>query len=91
MNFKTFASASLFAVLSLGTIAAQAATAPMSDAGVMQYRYGDTLDIKKVLSVQDDQGNACGLVNTRMDYLDSKGQHQSVQYRTYATGGCHEN
>ncbi|AVD82841.1 DUF2790 domain-containing protein [Pseudomonas sp. SWI6] len=91
MNFKTFASASLFAVLSLGTIAAQGATAPMSDAGVMQYRYGDTLDIKKVLSVQDDQGNACGLVNTRMDYLDSKGQHQSVQYRTYATGGCHEN
>jgi len=44
-----------------------------------------------VLSVQDDQSNACGLVNTRMDYLDSHGQPQSVQYRTYATGGCHDN
>lgn len=91
MNVKTFVSASLFAVLSFGAIAAQAATAPMGDAGAMQYRYGDHLDVRKVLSVQDDQSNACGLVNTRMDYLDSKGQQQSVQYRTYATGGCHEN
>ncbi|MGE8464641.1 DUF2790 domain-containing protein [Pseudomonas putida] len=91
MNLKTFASASLFAVLSLGAIAAQAAPSPMSDASVMQYRYGDHLDVKKVLSVQDDQSTTCGLVNTRMDYLDSKGQRQSVEYRSYATGGCHEN
>ncbi|WGV19687.1 MULTISPECIES: DUF2790 domain-containing protein [unclassified Pseudomonas] len=91
MNFKTFARASLFAVLSFGAIAAQASTMPMDETGVMQYRYGDHLDVKKVLSIQDDQSDACGLVNTRMDYLDSKGQQQSVQYRTYATGGCHEN
>jgi len=38
MNFKTFASASLFAVHSFDAIAAQAATAPMGDAGDMQYR-----------------------------------------------------
>ncbi|MDD2112514.1 DUF2790 domain-containing protein [Pseudomonas asiatica] len=91
MNFNTFARASLFAVLSFGAIAAQASTMPMDDTGVMQYRYGDHLDVKKVLSIQDDQSDACGLVNTRMDYLDSNGQQQSVQYRTYATGGCHEN
>lgn len=91
MNFNTFARASLLAVLSFGAIAAQASTMPMDDTGVMQYRYGDHLDVKKVLSIQDDQSDACGLVNTRMDYLDSKGQQQSVQYRTYATGGCHEN
>ncbi|MDD2108378.1 MULTISPECIES: DUF2790 domain-containing protein [Pseudomonas] len=91
MNFNTFARASLFAVLSFGAIAAQASTMPMDDSGVMQYRYGDHLDVKKVLSIQDDQSDACGLVNTRMDYLDSNGQQQSVQYRTYATGGCHEN
>ncbi|BAW22638.1 MULTISPECIES: DUF2790 domain-containing protein [Pseudomonas] len=91
MNFKTVASASLFAVLSFGAIAAQATTTPMGAAGAMQYRYGEHLDVKKVLSVQDEQSNACGLVNTRMDYLDSKGQQQSVQYRTYATGGCHDN
>ncbi|SPO54531.1 conserved exported protein of unknown function [Pseudomonas sp. JV551A1] len=91
MNFNTFARATLFAVLGFGAIAAQASTMPMDDSGVMQYRYGDNLDVKKVLSIQDDQSDACGLVNTRMDYLDSKGQQQSVQYRTYATGGCHEN
>ena len=91
MNFNTFARASLFAVLSFGAIAAQASTMPMDNSGVMQYRYGDHLDVKKVLSIQDDQSDACGLVNTRMDYLDSNGQQQSVQYRTYATGGCHEN
>ena len=91
MNFKTVASASLFAVLSFGAIAAQATTEPMGAAVAMQYRYGEHLDVKKVLSVQDEQSNACGLVNTRMDYLDSKGQQQSVQYRTYATGGCHDN
>ena len=91
MNFNTFARASLFAVLSFGAIAAQASTMPMDDTGVMQYRYGDHLEVKKVLSIQDDQSDACGLVNTRMDYLDSKGQQQSVQYRTYATGGCHKN
>jgi len=91
MNVKTFARAGLFAVLSFGAITAQASTMPMDETGVMQYRYGDHLDVKKVLSIQDDQSDACGLVNTRMDYLDSKGQQQSVQYRTYATGGCHEN
>ena len=91
MNLKTFASASLFAVLSFGAIAAQAAAMPTQKASAMQYHYGEHLDIKKVLSVQDDQSNACGLVNTRMDYLDSNGHQQSVQYRTYATGGCHEN
>ncbi|MCE5988563.1 DUF2790 domain-containing protein [Pseudomonas sp. LM20] len=91
MKLNTFVSASLFAVLSFGAIAAQASTMPMNDTGVMQYRYGDHLDVKKVLSIQDDQSDACGLVNTRMDYLDSNGQQQSVQYRTYATGGCHEN
>ncbi|MFJ4053073.1 DUF2790 domain-containing protein [Pseudomonas sp. NPDC089743] len=91
MNVKTLASANLFAVLSLGALAAQATTQPMEDASVMQYRYGDRLDIHKVLSVKDDQSDACGLVNTRMDYLDSQGQRQSLQYRTYATSGCHDN
>ncbi|MDD1958902.1 DUF2790 domain-containing protein [Pseudomonas sp. 39004] len=91
MNLKSIASASLLAVLSFGALTAQAAMAPMNDTSVMQYRYGDHLDVKKVLSVQDDQSNTCGLVNTRMDYLDSKGQQQSVEYRSYATGGCHEN
>lgn len=86
MNFKTFANASLFALFSVGVLAAHA----NDSAQTMQYRYGDYLDVKQVLSVQDDQYPACGVVNTRMVYLDSQGQEQSVQYLTYATGGCHE-
>ncbi|MFJ4345669.1 DUF2790 domain-containing protein [Pseudomonas sp. NPDC089401] len=91
MNLKTLASASLFTLLSLGAVAANATSAvPSSDASTPHYRYGDHLDVKRVLSVKDDQANACGVVNTRMDYLDSKGQHESVDYLTYATAGCHE-
>ncbi|MFF7110303.1 DUF2790 domain-containing protein [Pseudomonas sichuanensis] len=91
MTLKTFTSAALFAILGLGAITAQASSTSMNDASVMHYRYGDHLDIKKVLSVKDDQRTGCGLVNTRMDYLDSNGKPQSVEYRTYATSSCHDN
>ena len=91
MTLKTLASAALFAALGLGAITAQANSAALNQANVMQYRYGDQLDIHKVLSVKDEQRNTCGVVNTRMDYLDSQGKAQSVEYRTYATSGCHDN
>jgi hypothetical protein len=91
MNVKHLASAALFAILGLGAVAAQASSHSMNDQSVMQYRYGDRLDIQKVLSVKNAQPNACGVVSTRMDYLDSEGKPQSVEYRTYATSGCHDN
>ncbi|QXH33020.1 DUF2790 domain-containing protein [Pseudomonas muyukensis] len=91
MTLKTLASAALFAALGLGALTAQASSASLNQASVMQYRYGDQLDVKKVLSVKDEQRNTCGVVNTRMDYLDSQGKAQSVEYRTYATSGCHDN
>ncbi|AIN58200.1 DUF2790 domain-containing protein [Pseudomonas soli] len=91
MTIKTLASAALFAVLGLGAITAQASSTSLNEASVMQYRYGDKLDVKKVLSVKDDRSNTCGVVNTRMDYLDSQGKPQSVEYRSYATSGCHDN
>jgi len=91
MTIKNLASAALFAVLGLGAVAAQASSTSMNDASVMQYRYGDHLDVQKVLSVKNDQHHACGVVNTRMDYLDSQGKPQSVEYRSYATSGCHDN
>ncbi|QXI36722.1 DUF2790 domain-containing protein [Pseudomonas xantholysinigenes] len=91
MTFKTLASAALFAIVGLGAVAAQASSSSLNQASVMQYRYGDQLDVKKVLSVKDDQRHACGVVNTRMDYLDSQGKAQSVEYRSYATSGCHDN
>ncbi|MDR2308501.1 MAG: DUF2790 domain-containing protein [Paucimonas sp.] len=91
MNLKQFASAALFAVFGLAAVAAQASTSSINDASVMQYRYGEHLDVQKVLSVKNDQHHACGVVNTRMDYLDSHGQPQSVRYVSYATSGCHDN
>ncbi|MFT0866570.1 DUF2790 domain-containing protein [Pseudomonas sp. CAM1A] len=91
MTIKTLASAALFAVLGFGAITAQASSTSLNDASVMQYRYGDKLDVKKVLSVKDDRSDTCGVVNTRMDYLDSQGKPQSVEYRSYATSGCHDN
>lgn len=91
MTLKTFAAASLFALFSFGAVAAQAASMPVDETSIMQYHYGDHLDVQKVLSIKDDKSNACGLVTTRMNYLDSHGQAQSVQYRTYATAGCHDN
>jgi hypothetical protein len=91
MTFKTLASAALFAIVGLGAVTAQASSSSLNQASVMQYRYGDQLDVKKVLSVKDDQRHACGVVNTRMDYLDSQGKAQSVEYRSYATSGCHDN
>lgn len=91
MTLKTLASAALFAALGLGALTAQASSASLNQASVMQYRYGDQLDVKKVLSVKDEQRDTCGVVNTRMDYLDSQGKVQSVEYRTYATSGCHDN
>ncbi|MGG5288980.1 DUF2790 domain-containing protein [Pseudomonas shirazensis] len=90
MNFKTIASAALFAVASSAAIVAQASSVSMDSSSAMHYRYGDRLDVKKVLSVEDDRSNACGVVNSRIDYLDSHGQRQSVEYRSYATSGCHE-
>ncbi|MBF8739667.1 MULTISPECIES: DUF2790 domain-containing protein [Pseudomonas] len=89
MTAKTFATAAFFALFGFAALGAQASSMPMDDS-VMQYRYGDRLDVSKVLSIKDDQRNACGIVTTRMDYLDSHGERQSVEYRTYATGGCHE-
>lgn len=95
MNFKTLARASLFAVLGLGAIAAQASTLASPQASneipVMQYHYGDRLDIKKVVSVKQDNPDTCGVVNTRMEYRDSQGQLRGLDYRSYATGGCYDN
>lgn len=73
----------LAAIVSLGSFAAQAA----DDVPVEQYRYGQTLDVKKVLAIHEDSATPfdCGIVNARLDYLDSNGQPHSLAYRKYAT------
>ncbi|WP_152220940.1 DUF2790 domain-containing protein [Pseudomonas sp. SCB32] len=72
--------ATLAAFASLG---AQAADAPP----VEQYHYGQKLDVKQVIAILEDSGSPfdCGIVNARMDYLDSHGQAHSLAYRKFAT------
>ncbi|UCL88343.1 MULTISPECIES: DUF2790 domain-containing protein [Pseudomonas] len=82
------ANACLFASLAaFASFGAQAAdTQP-----VEQYHYGQKLDVKKVVAIQEEAASPfdCGIVNARMDYLDSHGQPHSLAYRKFATD-CNE-
>ncbi|MNJ59408.1 hypothetical protein D3C77_550910 [compost metagenome] len=86
MTFNTLARIGLFATFSLGAFSAFAD----SSAAVQNYHYGQHLDVQKVLSIQDKNAEACGVVTAQLNYLDSKGQAHTVNYQTYATGACHE-
>ena len=76
MNVKNLSIASLFAILSLGAVAANAQDTVKPQA----YMYGDHLDIAKVLSVKQGAGSGCGVVESRMTYLDSTGAIQALDY-----------
>lgn len=78
MNWKNLSIASLFAALSLGACAAQAQDVSQS----AQYRYGEHLDIARVLAINEGPGSACGVVKTSMTYLDSMGVRQVLSYTT---------
>lgn len=80
MNWKNLSIASLFAVLSLGAVAANAQDSVKSHS----YMYGDHLDIAKVLSVNTALSSGCGVVEARMTYLDSLGKIQALDYSTIA-------
>ncbi|WP_207884054.1 DUF2790 domain-containing protein [Pseudomonas sp. 30_B] len=87
---KTFhlGSAGLLAVIAaFASLGAQAAdTVP-----VEPYHYGQKLDVKQVIAIHEDSGSPfdCGIVNARMDYLDSQGLAHSLAYRKFATN-CNE-
>lgn len=54
---------------------------------VDHYSYGQTLDVKEVLSVKTLQSdNLCGVVEKKMTYTDSQGQEHEVIYETVASG-----
>jgi hypothetical protein len=78
MNWKNLSIASLFAALSFGAFAAQAQEVIQSS----QYRYGEHLDIARVLAINEGSGSACGVVKSSMTYLDSMGVRQVVNYTT---------
>ncbi|WKN19774.1 DUF2790 domain-containing protein [Azotobacter vinelandii] len=52
---------------------------------VDDYKYGDNLDIHKVISVESDS-RACGLTPAIMTYEDSHGERHIVRYETVGAG-----
>lgn len=88
MKTIQFASACLFAALAaFASFGAQAADSQPAEA----YHYGQKLDVKQVIAIQEEAASPfdCGIVNARMDYLDSHGQSHSLAYRKFATN-CNE-
>lgn len=80
MNTKAIYVACLFAALNICTLSARAE----SNVQAQTYAYGNHLDIQKVLTLSEDAGPACGVVNAHMTYLDSAGHHQALEYRKLA-------
>ena len=80
MNMKNIGIATLFAALSLGALSAQA----QDSVPAHSYMYGEHLDIARALSTEVDATPTCGLVNTHLNYVDSHGEQQTLNYRTVA-------
>ena len=76
MKSKAIYAAALFAALNICTFAAHAD----SNVNAESYTYGTHLDIKKVLSSEQDQGPNCGVVNAHLTYLDSGDQTRTLDY-----------
>ncbi|SDV11089.1 DUF2790 domain-containing protein [Pseudomonas mucidolens] len=83
MNTKTVVAACLFAALNICTLSARAEV----DITPKTYTYGTHLDIKKVVSLQQDATPSCGIVNARMTYLDSQDRTQVLDY-SKISGNC---
>lgn len=88
MKSIQLASACLFASLAaFASFGAQAADTQPAE----PYHYGQKLDVKRVLAIHEESASPfdCGIVDARMDYLDSNGQPHSLAYRKFATD-CNE-
>ncbi len=80
MNAKAACAACLFAALSICTISARAEATVKPQT----YTYGSHLDIQTVLSTSQATTPVCGVVNARLNYLDSNGKAQALEYLTIA-------
>lgn len=65
-------------VASLGMLLSVSATA--EDRSVT-YKYGDKLDVVKVLSISAKDGSGCKPVDHKMKYIDSSEKKQVLKYR----------
>ncbi|RON44171.1 hypothetical protein BK666_17560 [Pseudomonas frederiksbergensis] len=78
MNWKTLATAGFFAVLNVAAFSAHADVSKASQTH---------LDIKKVISIVENGGSQCGIVNARMTYLDASGTQKVLDYSKFAECG----
>lgn len=85
MNIKALSAACLLTVLSASAMSAMAQDLAASE----PYSYGTRLDISKVISLTEDSGDNCGVVNAQMIYLDSMGEQHAVTYLKIAAN-CNE-
>ncbi|WP_249673857.1 DUF2790 domain-containing protein [Pseudomonas abieticivorans] len=56
--------------------------------GAAPYKYGDKLDIAKVINLSDIP-NVCKVVPAQMTYEDHQGQRHTVEYQVMGNG-CYE-
>ena len=75
-----FMAASLCTLLSVSAVAENRSVA---------YKYGDKLDVVKVLSMSAKDGSGCQPVDHRMEYIDSSGKKQVLNYRALPKR-CHK-
>ena len=82
MKNSSVIAACLFAALNICTLSARAE----SEVTAQTYSYGTHLDIKKVISLTQDDSVSCGIVDARMTYLDSAGNTRVLDYSKFADG-----
>lgn len=87
MNNQSVVAACLFAALNICTLSARAEAA----AAPQTYTYGTHLDIHQVISLEQDNSVACGIVEARMTYLDSAGTTRVLDYSKFADGCNNDN
>jgi hypothetical protein len=80
MNWNKLIAASFFAVLNVAAFSVHADV----QAPAQTTAYGTHLDIKKVVSIVDNGGGTCGIVDARLTYLDSNGAQKVAGYSKFA-------
>lgn len=78
MNRKKLDKSVSSMLVSLGLLFSYGALAEGSPAA---YKYGDKLDVSKVISIAVEHGRACKPVDHVMKYVDSSGEIKTIQYR----------
>lgn len=87
MNMKNLSIAAVFAALSFGALSAQA----QDSVPAHNFMYGEHLDIARALSSDADASPVCGVVGSHLNYVDSHGQKQTLNYLSIAQSCSNDN